>query len=195
MFAAQCGADALGFVFYAASPRHIEITAAAEVISQLPPFVSTVGLFVDAGVSEVTQTLAAAPIDVLQFHGSESPEYCEQFNRPYIKAIRVEKSMALQQTIEKYSSASGILLDSYHPTEKGGTGQQFDWQLIPAELKSAIILAGGLTPENIETAISNVRPYAVDVSSGVEISKGIKSPERIKAFIQKVNRSNNDSIN
>lgn len=191
--AAEYGADAIGFVFYESSPRCIKPEVAAEIASFLPPFVSIVGLFVDADPEQVARTLSELPVDVLQFHGAESPAYCEQYDRPYIKAVRVEAGTPVRETVDSYASAQGVLLDSYHPVEKGGTGESFDWTLIPIDLPRPVILAGGLSPSNVATAVRSVRPYAVDVSSGVEISKGIKSAQKIKAFIDSVNRTEDDA--
>lgn len=184
--AANAGADALGFVFYSPSPRAIEIDQAKKICSSLPPFITKVGLFVNASSQEVFEAINILPLDLLQFHGDELPEYCEQFNKPWIKALRVNTTTNIKKLIELYQQAQGILLDAYVEGIQGGTGSQFDWSLIPSGLNKPIILAGGLTCDNIEQAILQVKPYAVDVSGGVEISKGIKDHNKIKVFIDKV---------
>ena len=184
--AVAAGADAIGFVFYAKSPRAVSVTQAQAIIAALPPFVTTVGLFVNASACELNETLDAVPLDLLQFHGDETPEQCEGFHRPYIKALRVKAGDDIAQACRVYQSASGILLDAYVEGVPGGTGEVFDWSLIPQGLSKPIILAGGLMPGNVAQAIAQVRPYAVDVSGGVEISKGIKDHDRIRAFMQVV---------
>lgn len=186
--AARCGADAIGLVFYERSPRHLGISQAAQLAAVLPPFVTTVGLFVDAEPSFVREVLAAVPLDLLQFHGDESPEYCVQFGRPYLKAIRVKVGVDLLQCAARFSTARALLLDAYVAGVPGGTGAAFDWELIPKELPLPVILSGGLDPGNIAAAIERVRPYAVDVSSGVEAAKGIKDAAKVAAFINEVKR-------
>ena len=185
--AIEAGADALGFVFYPPSPRYIEPEEAAEIIAQLPPFVTTVALFVNEPEAEVFRITALTQVDLLQFHGDESADYCQQFGRAWIKALRVRDADSLQQDLNQFQAARAILLDSYRPGVPGGTGETFNWELIPAQSAQAIILAGGLTPENISTAVQQVKPYAVDVSGGVEASKGIKDPVKIHAFIRGAN--------
>jgi phosphoribosylanthranilate isomerase len=182
--ACAAGADALGFVFYAKSPRNLEIEQAAALIKSLPPFIQSVGLFVDAEPTFIRHVLDHAPLDTLQFHGDESPDYCRQFARPYLKAIRVRQDKDLVKCAADYDDARGLLLDAYVPGVPGGTGERFDWSLIPAGLSRPIVLSGGLTPENVADAVRQVRPWAVDVSSGVERSKGIKDAARVAAFIQ-----------
>jgi len=186
-FAVDFGADAIGLVFYPKSPRAITIAQAKDIIELLPPFVSVVALFVDAEPEYVYECIEMLAIDLLQFHGDESPEYCEQFERPYIKAVRMRESVDLHMIAQRYQSASALLLDSYQPGVPGGTGQKFNWSWI-AELEKPIILAGGLDSNNIALAIQQVKPYAVDVSGGVEIDmeKGIKDKEKIDAFMQEV---------
>lgn len=185
--AIEAGADALGFVFYPPSPRYIEPEKAAEIITQLPPFVTTVALFVNEPEAEVRRIMALTQVDLLQFHGDENADYCQQFGRAWIKALRVRDADSLQQDLNQFHAARAILLDSYRPGVPGGTGETFNWELIPAQSAQAIILAGGLTPENISTAVQQVKPYAVDVSGGVEASKGIKDPVKIHAFIRGAN--------
>lgn len=184
--AAQAGADAIGLVFYAASPRHVAIPLASEISAALPPFVSRVGLFVNASVEDVRTVLETVPLDLLQFHGDERPNFCKQFNKPYIKAINVKPGMDLLQYASLYSEASGLLFDSFVEGASGGSGISFNWDLIPTKLTLPIILSGGLKPENVAAAIRQVRPWAVDVSSGVESAKGIKDVQKIAAFIKEV---------
>jgi phosphoribosylanthranilate isomerase len=186
--AARSGADAIGLVFYERSPRHVSITQAAQLAAALPPFVSMVGLFVNAEAAFVREVLASVPLDLLQFHGDESPEYCAQFAKPYLKAIRVKAGVDLLQCASDFRSARGLLLDAHVEGIPGGTGTAFDWALIPKQLLLPLILSGGLDAQNIAAAIKQARPYAVDVSSGVEASKGIKDAAKIAAFINEVKR-------
>ncbi|WP_295474373.1 phosphoribosylanthranilate isomerase [uncultured Pseudomonas sp.] len=184
--AVEAGADAIGFVFYAPSPRAVSVAQAKVIMAALPPFVTTVGLFVDASPCELHETLEALPLDLLQFHGNESPQACEGYHRPYIKALRVKPGDDLMAACRAYARARGILLDAYVPGVPGGTGERFDWSLIPADLPKPVILAGGLDPDNVAQAIARVRPYAVDVSGGVERSKGIKDHDKVRAFVDAV---------
>jgi phosphoribosylanthranilate isomerase len=192
--AARSGADAIGLVFYERSPRHVSITQAAQLAAALPPFVSVVGLFVNAEAAFVREVLASVPLDMLQFHGDESPEYCAQFSMPYLKAIRVKAGVDLLQCASDFRSAKGLLLDAHVQGVPGGTGTAFDWALIPKQLPLPVILSGGLDAQNVAAAIKQVRPYAVDVSSGVEsggieASKGIKDAAQIAAFINEVKKT------
>ncbi|MGV8902128.1 MAG: phosphoribosylanthranilate isomerase [Pseudomonas sp.] len=187
--AVDAGADAIGFVFYAKSPRAVSVEQARAIIAALPPFVTTVGLFVNISRCELTEILEIVPLDLLQFHGDETPEDCDGYHRPYIKALRVQAGDDIAASCRTYSRASGILLDTYVAGVPGGTGEAFDWSLIPQTLSKPIILAGGLTPDNVAQAIAQVRPYAVDVSGGVEMSKGIKDHDRIRAFMHAVRGS------
>ena len=180
------GADAIGLVFYPPSPRFIEIDAAAEIVSSMPAFVTCVGLFVNADQQDVTKAIELTGIDLLQFHGNECPDYCAGFDFPYIKALRMKEDIDLLRECERYASAKNLLLDTYIPGAPGGTGESFNWERIPQELASEIILAGGLDPDNVDSAIEAVKPYAVDVSGGVESSKGIKSAEKIEQFMRGV---------
>jgi len=182
----QYGADAIGLVFYPASSRNVSISLAAEIANIVPAFVSVVGLFVNAEASFIDQVLAQVKLDLLQFHGDETPAECAQFARPFIKAIRVKNDTNLVQCAQDFSAAKGLLLDTYTAGVAGGTGHVFDWNLIPAELSLPLILAGGLTTSNVGNAIEQVRPYAVDVSGGVESAKGIKDAAKIAAFMQQV---------
>ena len=187
--ACNAGADALGFVFYEKSPRHLSIAAAAALVRQLPPFVQAVGLFVNADPAFVESVLQDVPLDLLQFHGDETPAYCEGFKRPYIKAVRVNQDTDLLKYAADFDAARGLLLDAFVPGVPGGTGERFDWGLIPANVPKAIVLSGGLTPDNVTEAVQHVQPWAVDVSSGVEASKGIKDPNKIAQFIAKAKAS------
>jgi len=184
--AARAGAHAVGLVFYAKSPRHVTPARAAEIIRVVPPFVTTVGLFVDATAEGVRAALAEAPVGLLQFHGDETPEFCRQFKRPYVKAVRVKAGVDLLQYAQDYHDAKALLLDAYVEGLHGGSGAAFDWSLIPRGLPLPVILSGGLTPENVTEAVRRVRPSAVDVSSGVESAKGIKDAQKIAAFIKGV---------
>jgi phosphoribosylanthranilate isomerase len=189
--AVRLGADAIGLVFYPPSPRAVTIEQAQVITSQLPPFVTLVGLFVDETRERIEQVLREVPLDLLQFHGEESPSACSGFHRPWIKAIRMRDEIDLLQVEQEFSDASGLLLDTYRKGVPGGTGAAFDWQRIPEQMRSGIILAGGLEPGNVEEAISQIHPYAVDVSGGVEAAKGIKDSAKIAAFIAGVNRVDN----
>ncbi|MEJ2453513.1 MAG: phosphoribosylanthranilate isomerase [Candidatus Thiodiazotropha sp.] len=191
MAAVRLGADAIGLVFHAPSPRAVDPQQAAAIVRQLPPFITTVGLFVDASRERVKAVLNTVSLDLLQFHGEESPEACSGHGRPWIKAIRMRESVDLEQMRERYAEASGLLLDTYRAGVPGGTGERFDWDRIPPQLCSEIILAGGLDPHNVEQAVHQVRPYAVDVSGGVEAAKGIKDADKMAAFIAGVNRGDN----
>lgn len=186
--AARAGADAIGLVFYEPSPRCVSLEQARAVVAALPPFVSVVGLFVDAPIEQLTETLAAVHLDLLQFHGKESPDSCRVWGRPYIKALRMREGLDVHQAAVDYSDATGLLLDSYQPGVPGGTGQAFDWSRIPADVPKPIILAGGLDPDNVAEAVRQVRPYAVDVSGGVEAAKGIKDAAKIEQLIRGVAR-------
>ncbi|MBA1229068.1 phosphoribosylanthranilate isomerase [Pseudomonas viridiflava] len=184
--AVEAGADAIGLVFYAKSPRAVTVQQARAIIAALPPFITTVGLFVNASRCELNETLDAVALDLLQFHGDETPEECDGYHRPYIKALRVKAGDDIEKACQAYRNARGILLDTYVEGVPGGTGETFDWALIPNELSKPVILAGGLTSANVAQAIAQVKPYAVDVSGGVEQSKGIKDREKILAFMSAV---------
>ena len=189
--AVDAGCDALGFVFYSKSPRAVTTKQAAEIISKLPAFVTSVALFVNETAEIVNQVIAETGIDLLQFHGDESAEFCTAFSRPYIKALRMKPELDLTAQFETYASSQGILLDAYTPGIPGGTGEMFDWSRIPAERATKIILAGGLSTDNVANAITQVSPYAVDVSGGVEASKGIKDSNKMTDFMNEVYRANN----
>lgn len=186
--AAEAGADAIGLVFYAPSPRNISIDQARRILCALPPFVSSVGLFVDASAAEVRAVLDQVPLSMLQFHGDEPDEFCRQFGKPYLKALRVRPEDDLDELAARWPGASGILLDSYKPGVPGGTGETFDWSIIPSGRNWRLVLAGGLEASNVRDAVDRVAPWAVDVSGGVELSKGIKDSQKIKAFIEEVKR-------
>lgn len=191
--ACNAGADALGFVFYERSPRHVTIEAAAALVRAMPPFVQSVGLFVNAEPDYIESVLQAVPLDLLQFHGDETPSDCARFGRPYIKAVRVNQDTDLLKYAADFDAARGLLLDAYVAGIAGGTGERFDWSLIPANLSKPIVLSGGLTPDNIADAVQRVCPWAVDVSSGVEAvtlfegaevaAKGIKDSNKMAQFI------------
>jgi phosphoribosylanthranilate isomerase len=187
--AVEAGADAIGLVFYAKSPRAVSAVQAREIVAALPPFVTSVGLFVNASRCEINEILEVVPLDLLQFHGDESPADCEGYHRPWIKALRVRPGDDLAAACARYRRARGILLDTFVAGVPGGTGEAFDWSLVPERLGMPIILAGGLSAGNVAEAIAQVRPYAVDVSGGVEVAKGIKDPARIEAFIAAVRRA------
>jgi phosphoribosylanthranilate isomerase len=189
LHAAEQGADAIGLVFYPPSPRHIEITQAQSIARAMPAFVSIVALLVDADVSVVEKVIAQVKPSLLQFHGEESPAYCRQFNLPYIKAVRVKPGLDLVQYALQFHDAQGILLDAYVAGEAGGTGHRFDWNLIPTDLPLPLILSGGLDANNVGAAIRRTQPWAVDVSSGVEASKGIKDATKVAQFIHEVNNA------
>lgn len=184
--AVENGADAIGLVFYEPSPRYVSISQAMEIANIIPAFVSVVGLFVNAEASFVSTVISQVKLDLLQFHGDESPEECASYGLPFIKAIRVKSDTNLVQCAKDFSASKALLLDTHAEGVAGGTGQAFDWNLIPAGLTKPVILAGGLNVQNVAQAIKQVQPYAVDVSGGVEISKGIKDAAKIAAFMQQV---------
>lgn len=184
--AAAAGADAIGLVFYPASPRALDIDRAIDICRALPPFVTVVGLFVDEQPARIREVLDAVPVDLLQFHGGEPAAQCGGYGRPYIKAIGMREDLDPLAAMQSYPDAAGFLFDTYQPDIRGGGGVGFDWRRLPAQRERPLILAGGLTPDNVAQAIREVRPWAVDVSSGVETAKGIKSAERITAFMQAV---------
>lgn len=182
----EAGADALGFVFYDKSPRAISNNDAHEIISNLPAFISKIGLFVNPTYDYVVSVFNSVPLDYLQFHGDEDAAFCEQFKKPYIKAVRMKQTTNLAAICDEHKKASGILVDAYDAAAYGGTGQTFDWKLLSQVCTLPLVLAGGLTASNVAEAVNAVKPYAVDVSSGVEASKGIKDHRLIKQFIEEV---------
>ena len=189
--AVQAGVDAIGLVFYSPSPRAVSIEQAKLLAAHIPPYVSIVGLFVNASSDEIAQVLNQVPVDVIQLHGDENPEQCQQIaqscRRRWYKALQVKAGLDVAAEIAQYQQvgASAVLLDAWHPELKGGTGLQFDWATFP-KTDFPLILAGGLRPENIHQAISLTQPYAVDVSGGVESAKGIKDQQLIQQFMQGV---------
>ena len=182
--AVDAGADALGLVFYGKSPRAVTVDQAAIIARSVSPFVMLVGLFVNAETVEVEDILARVPLNLLQFHGDEDAAYCEQFRRPYIKALRMQEGLDVKAAMSEHPNARGFLLDAYRPGVPGGTGETFDWQRVPRDSEAQIVLAGGLVPENVGQAIVAARPQAVDVSGGVEASPGRKDPQKVAAFIR-----------
>ncbi len=186
--ASSVGIDALGFNFFEESPRFVAPSAASDIITRLSPFVTTVGLFVNAGAEFVRDTLRICRLDLLQFHGDETEGYCRQFNVPYLKALRHRDEAQTLADAAGFPSASGILLDAYKPGLYGGTGQSFDWGQVP-NFDQPLILAGGLTAENVGQAIASAQPYSVDVSGGVESAPGIKDERKIAAFVSAVKQA------
>jgi phosphoribosylanthranilate isomerase len=186
--AVQLGADAIGLVFYEPSPRYISHTTARTIVESLAPFVTSVGLFVDAPAEEVFEVLKVVRLNLLQFHGDEKAEYCEQFGVPYIKALRMREDVNVTAFAQQHPNAAGILLDTYQTGIAGGTGQTFDWNMIPDDVPLPVILAGGLDANNVARAICSVHPYAVDVSGGVEVHKGEKDRGKMSDFLKEVQR-------
>ncbi|HEY9051366.1 MAG TPA: phosphoribosylanthranilate isomerase [Gammaproteobacteria bacterium] len=186
--AARLGVDAIGLVFYAKSPRHVSIEQAQAICKVVPGFVSVVSLFMNADTDQVKQVLQQVPIDLIQFHGTESADYCRAFGRPYIKAVGMADQTDLQTHLETYQDARGLLLDSHATGAAGGTGETFDWGCIPEPMRRTIILAGGLNPGNVADAILKIRPYAVDLSSGVESAPGIKDAQLMTQLMNEVKR-------
>lgn len=184
--AARLGADAIGLVFYAKSPRAVNIPQAQAVARALPPFVTIVGLFVDAAPEEIRKVLTAVPLDLLQFHGNEAPQACRAYGLPYLKVIHMAEDTDMVSGARPYDDAAGILVDTYVQGVPGGTGRSFDWSRLPAALTCPLILAGGLNPDNVAAAVAQVRPWAVDVSGGVETAPGIKDAAKVAAFIREV---------
>lgn len=192
VLAARLGADAIGLVFYARSPRRIDLGRAGEIVAALPPFVDAVALFVDAGAAEIEAVLECVRIDVLQFHGDEPPPVCRSFGLPYLKAVRMRPGTDVRAQAARYADAAALLLDAYRPDMAGGTGTTFPWEQIPAQPGARLLLAGGLTPDNVAAAIRSVRPFGVDVSGGVEAAKGVKDPARMAAFFAAVRGADAD---
>ena len=184
--ASDAGADAIGLVFYAKSPRYVTPAQAARIVVELPPFVMAVGLFVDATADEVNAVLRVVALDLLQVHGDETPEFCGQFGVPFVRAVRMEEGTDLIEYAHRFSRAKALLLDAHVPGTPGGTGTMFDWGRIPRDLRMPLILSGGLTTDNVGRAVREVKPWAVDVSSGVEASRGTKDPGKIVEFIRSV---------
>ena len=187
--AAEAGTDAIGLVFYPPSPRHVGTTRAAEIVRELPPFVTTVALFVNAESGQVAQVVSEVGVDLLQFHGDETPAFCGAQGRPWLRALRMRPDIDLEAEARRYEDARGLLLDAYRPGVPGGTGEAFDWDRVPSALAGRVVVAGGLDPTNVGDAVRTLRPFAVDVSGGVEAAKGIKDPAKIKMFIDEVRRA------
>ncbi len=185
--AARLGVDAIGLVFYPPSPRHVDIEQAIEIVKALPAFVSVVALFVDEREARIREVLERVPIDCLQFHGDETAEACRLYGKRYMKAVRMKDDVDVSGLARHYHDAAGLLLDAYHPGVQGGTGSRFDWNKIPEHCALPIVLAGGLDADNAKQAVRTVRPYALDVSSGVEVKKGVKDALKMAAFIREVN--------
>lgn len=190
--AVALGVDAIGLVFYPPSPRVVTIDQAADLAREVPAFVTLVGLFVDATPVEVAAVLERVPLGALQFHGQEPPAACRMYDRPWIKALAVRPGMDVAATCERYAGAAGLLLDTFDANLPGGTGRRFDWDLIPAELAPRIILAGGLDAGNVAAAIAAVRPFAVDVSGGIEAARGQKDLARMTDFMHAVRHGDDD---
>lgn len=186
--AVAAGADAIGLVFYEKSPRYVTAQLAHDLAQLIPPFVTLTGLFVNADPADVEQILSRVPLNLLQFHGDENEAYCRQFNRPYLKALRVQPGMDLLQCAALFPSAQAVLLDAFCAAY-GGSGKVFDWQLIPPSLGKPMVLSGGLNADNVAQAIARVHPDALDVSSGVEIAKGIKDAQKMRCFVAAVNNA------
>jgi len=184
--ACDAGVDALGFVFYEKSSRCVTPEQAADICQTLPPFVTTVGLFMNADQQQVEDTLSVVNLDLLQFHGHETPDFCQSFDRPYIKAVGINGMEDFAKYADQYTDALGILIDSHALGKAGGTGETFDWKLLPKKYSKPIILAGGLNPDNVADACKETSVYALDLSSGVESSPGIKSKAKIDALMREV---------
>lgn len=184
--AVERGADAIGLVFYENSPRAVTIAQAEQIAAAVPPFVSIVALFVNESTAVINRVLESVAVDIIQFHGDESPEFCQQFNRPFIKAVRVRPELDLVATAGDYADGRGILLDAWQEGVPGGTGNAFDWRLALLDLPLPVVLAGGLNSENVAEAIGVIHPAAVDVSGGVESSPGIKDSDKVEKFIAAV---------
>jgi len=183
--AIECGADAIGLIFVEKSLRYVSLESAGTIAQSLPPFVTIVGLFMNDTAEMVQKTLKSVPLTLLQFHGDETPEFCEQFDMPYIKVLGMNEQSDIAAFAKKYPKAKAILLDN---EKGGGTGKSFDWSLVPQNLPVPVILAGGLNPENVASAVETVKPYAVDVSSGVESETAVKDHKKIEQFIKEVQR-------
>ncbi|HOB60567.1 MAG TPA: phosphoribosylanthranilate isomerase [Candidatus Competibacteraceae bacterium] len=191
--AAELGADAIGLVFHPASARFVTPNQARQIIRALPPFVVTVGLFMNAEAAAVRAVLDQIPLQLLQFHGDEDPDDCADFGLPYLKAVPMGAGADIGGYERRFATAAGLLLDSHGGERMGGTGQTFDWSRIPTERHKPLVLAGGLHPGNVTEAVRRVRPYAVDVSSGVETAKGVKNAALMRAFIRGVNDCESDA--
>lgn len=181
--AAELGVDAIGLVFHPPSPRAVSLDQAREIARAAGPLMTVVGLFVNAGADDLERVLGTVPLGLLQFHGDESPAQCERYHRPYIKALRMKPGLEVEREARRFANASGLLLDTYHPALPGGTGEVFDWERFPSHSDMPLILAGGLTPDNVASAIATTGCYGVDVSGGVESAPGVKDAEKMRAFV------------
>jgi len=190
LVAAQLGVDAIGLVFYAKSPRNVSIRQAAEILQSLPAFVTSVGLFMNPQLGQVERVLSELRLDCLQFHGTESPEFVGQFGVPYIKALGMAEPDDLRGRLERYPDSSGFLLDSHAHNEQGGTGVTFDWHVIPTALRAKVIVAGGISADNVADCIQQINPYAIDVSSGVESAPGIKDKDKMTKMFSAIRQAN-----
>lgn len=186
--AARLGADAVGLIFYPPSPRAVGVDQALAVVRDLPPLVTLVGVFVNPDAAQLAAVLARLPLDMLQFHGEEEPELCASAGRPWVKAIGMRQGVDVRAAARRYQGARGLLLDTFSAKDKGGTGRSFDWTMVPADLGTPLLLAGGLDAGNVQAAIRAVRPYAVDVNGGVEAAPGLKDQMKMEAFMREVQR-------
>ncbi len=184
--AVDAGADAIGLMRYPPSPRYVGLDMVRAIRAALPPLVATVAVMVNPEPAEIETLLEGAFVDIIQFHGEESPEFCQSAGRPFVKAVQVRSRSDIEETAKRYTKARALLLDTHHESLRGGTGTTFDWEMVPIEVGSPLILAGGLTPQNVGDAVRRLRPFAVDVSSGVENAPGIKDPEKIRRFVEEV---------
>lgn len=191
--AVALGVDAIGLVFVPQSRRCVSINQAAQLVARIPPFVSSVGLFMDASEAAVLDVLGSVRLDLLQFHGRESAADCERYALPYVKALAMGDGLDVEYEMTRYARARGVLLDAHRSGAQGGTGERFDWSAIPVAVAHRIILAGGLTPANVAEAVRSVRPYAVDVSSGIESAPGVKSERLMQEFIDEVDRASGEA--
>lgn len=191
-YAAELGVNTIGIICYPNSSRYVSVPKAKQLLRHLPPLMSVVAVLVNPSTALVDEILAELPVNWLQFHGDESPDFCNQFQRPYIKALPVENASSITEAIKNYPDAAGFLLDTPSTTARGGTGQSFDWGLIPSNLDKPFILAGGLNSQNVEQALACCSPYAVDVCSGVEASPGIKDHRKMKAFVDALRGNNHE---
>lgn len=189
LMAAEAGADAIGLVFYPPSPRAVDVATAATIAQAVGPFVTVVGLFVDASAESIQGVLQQVNLHVLQFHGDESESFCCQFDRPYMKAIRMRPELDPASAITQYASASGVLFDAYRKGVPGGTGDTFDWRRVPQDAGIPLVLAGGLTPDNVAQAVTKTGVYGVDVSGGVEAAPGLKDPHKVRTFIERAGQA------
>jgi phosphoribosylanthranilate isomerase len=187
--AAAAGADAIGLIFYPPSPRCVDAARAADIAAAVGPFVSRVAVFVNPPPGEVARLIERVPLELLQFHGEETPEFCAQFGVPWLKAARVVPGFDLLKYLAPFNGAAGWLLDAFREREYGGTGERFDWSVIPDRTARPLILSGGLTADNVGEAVRRVRPWAVDVSTGVESSKGVKDPQLIHGFVEAIRQA------